>query len=111
MFPFIGLDGLVAADSFETVPLIASVQTAIEGPDGGGGLAPGLAVDAGLADPAFAAFVEAAPPATWINPDVTLIDGLWHIGLFRQGSLPQETLFGEVQVDGHGQVVSRRFEP
>jgi hypothetical protein len=110
MFPFIGLAGLVPADRYETTPVSATVRTTIEGAQVGSGLAPAVAIDDALADPAFAAFVQAAPEATWINPDIALIDGVWHIGLFRQGAQPQDTLHGSVQVDGNGRVVGQRFE-
>jgi hypothetical protein len=46
-----------------------------------------------------------------VNPDLSLIDGIWHVGLFRTGDLGQEVLHEEVSVDASGQVVGRRSEP
>jgi hypothetical protein len=73
-------------------------------------LVPALAIDAALADPQFAAWVEAEPESTWINPDVTLIEGTWHVGLFRNGPGDQ-TLYGSVTVAPDGTITGHRFEP
>ena len=75
---------------------------------GGAVLSPALAVDVALADPQFAAWVQAAPEATWINPELTVIEGVWHVGLFRTEA--QQDLYGAVMVDQGGTIVGRRFD-
>ena len=111
-FPFIGLEGLVAPDDFDSTAVMATIPTEVAGAGAvAGGLAPGLAVDVALSDPQFAAFVQAAPEGTWVNPDLSLIDGTWHVGLFRTSGFDQEVLYEAVFVDASGQVVGRRSEP
>lgn len=115
-FPFIGVAGTVGNDVTDTKPIEARLDTAVGGPVGrtASALSPALAVDAALADPEFAAFVVAAPEASWVNPHLVRQDGTWGVGLFRDGpgaSGEPRTVFGEVRIDGAGQVVGRRFEP
>jgi hypothetical protein len=63
-------------------------------------LVPALAIDAALADREFAAWVKAAPESTGINPDVSLIDGIWHVGLFRFGANQLERYGGVTLAPG-----------
>ena len=107
-FPVIGLEGLVAPDETDATGFRAEVRTAIVGSAAGSGLTPGRLVDLTLADPAFAAFVQATPEATWINPDIALIDGIWHVGLFR--TINGVDQYGGVFIDQGGRVVGHRFE-
>ena len=117
-FPYIGVAGVVPDDRTESDPIKVAIQTQVEPPPtGSGGAAPGqprlasaLAIDAALADPQFAAWVQAAPEATWINPNVALIDGVWHVGLFRFGA-DQLERYGEVTVAPDGSISAHRFEP
>jgi hypothetical protein len=111
-FPFIGLEGAVAADDVDSTAVTATMPTQVVGAGGAaGGPPPGLAVDAALADPQFAAFVQAAPEATWVNPDLSLIDGIWHVGLFRTSGPDQDVQYEAVFIDANGQVVGRRSGP
>jgi len=117
-FPFIGIQGQVANDAFDTKAIMATIETTvIDGGGGGGGvggpapLSPGLAIDAALADPQFAAWVEAAAENTWINPSVELANGVWDVGLFRLGDGAQRDMLGSVKVNPAGAIVGRRFEP
>jgi hypothetical protein len=73
-------------------------------------LPPGPAIDAALSDPAFAAWLAAAPSSTWINTSHTLdVDRhTWEIGLFRDGV---GDFYGSVTMDSRtGQILTRRFE-
>jgi hypothetical protein len=108
IFPFIGLEGLVSPDEFETTPVRASIATEINGSNSDARISQGQAIDAALGDAQFAAFVNEAPEGSWINPDVSLIDGTWHVGLFRtKGELD---INGYVLVNATGQVVGHRFD-
>ena len=109
-FPFIGLAGVVRNDAFDTNPIVARLETSVFGGGGAASLAPGLAIDAALADGQFAGFVQAHPEATWINPDVGIIDGIWSVGLFVNGA-GGETMFASVKVDQSGTIVGRHVEP
>ena len=112
------LAGVVPDDRTDADPIKVAIQTQVEpAPAGALGttagqpqLAPALAIDAALADPQFAAWVGAAPEATWINPNVALIDGAWHVGLFRFGA-DQLERYGEVTVAPDGTNAGHRFEP
>lgn len=112
-FPYIGVEGEVDDDAIDAGPIVAELVTTVLGGDGGAGMSPALAIDAALADPQFAAFVEAQPEATWINPHLQFADGLWGIGLFRFNPDDAQGLemFGEVRIDAGGAIVGRRFEP
>ncbi len=112
-FPYIGVEGEVDDDAIDAKPIVAELVTTVLGGDGGAGMSPALAIDAALADPQFAAFVEAQPEATWINPHLQFADGLWGIGLFRFNPDDAQGLemFGEVRIDAGGAIVGRRFEP
>ncbi len=107
-FPFIGIAGLAAPNETDTKPITVAIETSVTG-DGRAGavLSPALVIDAALADPQFAAWVQAAPEATWINPELTVIEGVWHVGLFRRDR--QTDLYGAVMVDQTGTIVGRRF--
>ncbi len=109
-FPVIGFEGEVDSMDYDSHAVEVSAPTTITGGDGGKLLAPAVAIDAALGDPQFAAWVQAADPATWINPDVARIEGRWWIGLFRNGP-DQATLLGQVQVDDESRIVARRFDP
>jgi hypothetical protein len=119
-FPYIGVAGLVPNERTDADPISVRIETHVQPPpavsasrDGSAGpvpLAPALAIDAALADPQFAAWVQAAPEATWINPHVVLLDGSWHIGLFVTGDNQLET-FDEVTVAPDGSITGHRFEP
>jgi hypothetical protein len=119
-FPYIGVAGLVPNDRTDADPISVRIDTVVQSPpaastsgDGSAALvplAPSLAIDAALADPQFAAWVKAAPEATWINPHVVLLDGSWHIGLFVTGANQLES-FGEVTVAPDGSITGHRFEP
>lgn len=119
-FPYIGVAGLVPNDRTDADPISVRIDTVVQppppAPASGNGqlgpvpLAPALAIDAALADPQFAAWVQAAPEARWINPSVVLLDGTWHIGLFVTGADQLESL-GEVTVAPDGSITGRRFEP
>jgi hypothetical protein len=119
-FPYIGVAGLVPDDRTDAESIAVRIDTVVQPPPGGstsgGGsagpvpLAPSLAIDAALADPQFAAWVKVAPEARWINPNVVLLDGSWHIGLFVTGSNQLEAL-GEVTVAPDGSITGHRFEP
>jgi hypothetical protein len=110
-FGFMGVAGEVPAGSIDTHPIVAQLAVDVQGDGTGSRLAPGLAIDAALADPEFSAFVLASPEATWVNPDVAVIEGNWWIGLFRRRlDDPTVILRGEVMIDPAGQVVGHRFE-
>lgn len=109
-FPFIGISGVVPPDLTDRRPIVARIDTAVEAGQAAPPMPPAVAVDAALADPQFAAWVEAGPEATWINPHLLYADGVWAVGLFRFGPGGRSELFGEVKVDGSGTVVGRRFE-
>jgi hypothetical protein len=117
-FPYIGVAGVVPGDRTEADPISVRIETLVQPPPAGSGgrgagpvqLARALAIDAALADPQFAAWVEAAPEAKWINPHVLLLDGRWHIGLFRFGRGNQLETFGEVTVAQDGSITGHRFE-
>ena len=67
-------------------------------------LPPGPAIDAALADPIFAAWLESTPRETWGNSqrDLDRSAGTWDIGLFAGGYML-------VKLDARtGQVISRR---
>ncbi|MBA2253704.1 MAG: hypothetical protein H0W07_01140 [Chloroflexi bacterium] len=112
-FPYIGVEGEVDDDATDANPIVAELMTTVLGGDGRASMSPALAIDAALADPQFAAFVEAQPEATWINPHLHFPDGLWGIGLFRFNPDDAQGLgmFGEVRIDAGGAIVGRRFEP
>jgi hypothetical protein len=84
-FPVIGVEGEVADTETDSHAVGVSVDTSVVGEAGAAVLAPGLAIDAALADPAFAAWVSAGPVDRWINPDVARIGDTWQIGLFKSG--------------------------
>ena len=113
-FPMIGIVGEVPEDRIEAEPVVASLTTGVAGggPAEDPALAPALAIDAALADPQFGAWVDAAAPETWINPDLVHTDGIWSVGLFRfRPNDPQRlSMFAQVQVDASGAIVGRRFE-
>ena len=111
-FPLIGLAGLVRNDEFNASPIVARIETTVVA--GGGGpppLAPGLAIDVALADPQFAAFVNANPEGMWINPDVGVIAGTWNVGLFVRDPAGGGERMGSVKVDHSGRIVGRSFLP
>jgi hypothetical protein len=111
-FPFVGISGAVANDKTDTSPIESRVDATVIGAPGAKvPSSPALAIDAALADPDFASWVNAADQSTWINPSVSFKDGVWGIGLFRVGAGDQHEMFGEVKVDAAGQIVGRRFEP
>ena len=67
-------------------------------------LPPGPAIDAALADPAFATWLASNPRETWVNSyrDLDLATGTWEIGLFASGYML-------LKLDARtGLVVSRR---
>jgi hypothetical protein len=84
-----------------------------------GGIAPDKlgpigAVDAALADEAFAVFLASAPRDSWRRPTLLLDEDrrFWRVGLTVDRGPVAPRAFGEVTVDGWtGLVVSRRFEP
>ncbi len=112
-FPFVGVAGAVEDNVLETRPIAVAMQTVV-GPGAGAEpppLAPGLAIDAAVADPQFFAWVESTGDADARNPSLVFRDGLWAIGLSRPGSDRRTTVYGEVTVDSQGRVVGRRFGP
>ena len=109
-FPFLGWVGAVDDSVMETRPIEVAVQTVVAAGQGEPPLAPGLAIDAAIADPQFFAWVESTQESGSINPSLTFRDGLWAIGLFRAGSDGVTTVYGEVSVDSQGRVVRRRFD-
>ena len=113
-FPMIGIVGEVPEDRTDADPVVAALAIDIAGggPAEDPALAPALAIDAALADPQFGAWVDAAAPETWINPDLVHERGIWSVGLFRsRPNDPQRReMFGQVQVDASGAVVGRRFD-
>lgn len=111
VFPVFGLEGDVDPASFESHPVDVVTRTTIVGGGGAPLLAPALAIDAALADPAFAAWVSATPEAQWINPDVARIDGNRQVGLFRSADGGAAEAYGGVVVDGAGRVVGHHVEP
>lgn len=69
---------------------------------------PGPAIDAALADPTFATWLEEAPASTWTNTHRGFSPDRWTIGLFRD---PEHGFYGEVTLDAKtGAVVGHRFE-
>lgn len=106
-FPVIGFVGEVGDADTDPHPVVASIDTTVVGEAGAAVLAPGLAIDAALADPAFAAWLSAGPVDRWINPDVARIGDTWQIGLFKSGAAggPTETYQGVV-IDGAGHVTA-----
>ncbi len=99
------------ATETDTRPIVLKLPTEVVGGGGAVPLAPALAIDAALADDAFAGFVKRYPEARWINPHMQLRDGSWGVGLFVMSDDGQGELFGEVTVDPAGNVVGHRFEP
>ena len=72
------------------------------------------AVDAALADEAFAVFLLSAPRETWRNPTLVLDEDrrFWRVGLTVDRGPVAPRAYGEVTVDSWtGLVVGRRFEP
>jgi hypothetical protein len=110
-FPFIGITGTVGDDATATTPIVVRIDTTVRGGTGTVPLSPAIAIDAALADPQFAAWVEAGTEASWINPIVGLQAGTWTIGLFRHGGDDESELFGSVAVDSTGKVTGHRFDP
>ncbi len=108
VLPVIGVEGLVAESDIDSHPVGVSVRTAIVGDGRGAVLAPGLAIDAALADPAFAAWVSAGPANRWINPDVARIGATWQIGLFKRGPGGVSEAYQGVVVDASGQVIDHK---
>jgi hypothetical protein len=88
-----------------------SIETAVVGEAGASVLAPGLAIDAALADPGFAAWVSAGPLDRWINPDVARIGDAWHIGLFKLGASGATEAYQGVIIDPDGDVSGHHSEP
>jgi hypothetical protein len=111
-FPFIGIAGVIGRDVTDVRPIEVRIPTTIVGAaDGPPPLSPALAIDAALGDPQFAAWVQAVPESSWINPSVDLADGAWTIGLFRYGPNGELDLFGAVTLDPSGSITHRRFDP
>jgi len=111
-FPFIGIAGVVGRDVTDVRAIEVPIPTTIAGAaDRPAPLSPALAIDAALGDPQFAAWVQAVPESSWINPSVDLADGAWTIGLFRNGPNGELDLFGAVTVDPSGAITHRRFDP
>jgi hypothetical protein len=112
-FPFVGSAGAVEDDVLKTRPIEVAMETIVEAGSGAQQppLAPGLAIDAAVADPQFFAWVESTADSSWVNPSLVSRDGAWAVGLFRTGSVPGATVYGEVTVDAEGRVVGRRFDP
>jgi hypothetical protein len=111
-FPFIGIAGVIGRDVTDARPIEVRIPTTIAGAaDQPVPLSPALAIDAALGDPQFAAWVQAVPESSWINPYVDLADGAWTIGLFRYGPNGELDLFGAVTLDPSGVITHRRFDP
>ncbi len=110
-FAFIGIAGEVANEDTDTDPIEVHIQTTVAGVAGAAPLSPALAIDAALADPQFAAWVQASPEDRWINPSIDLLDGAWSVGLFRLGAGAQLDLYGAVTIDAMGTIIGRRFDP
>jgi hypothetical protein len=110
-FASMGVVGPVPNDTFKTQPIAAEIRTTVEGAGGAAALSPALAIDAALADPQFADFVQSNPEATWINPDVGVIAGVWNVGLFVEVRGGGGERSGSVKVDQNGAIVGRRFDP
>jgi hypothetical protein len=113
-FPFIGVADAVGKDVTDTRPISVVMDTTVVGVGAGApaALSPALAIDAALADPQFATWVQAAPEVTWVNPNIVFQDGVWAIGLFKTAPDAQRpTRYGELTIDSTGQIVGRRFEP
>lgn len=94
--------------------IVVELPSAVIGGLGSDTLGPIGAVDAALADEAFAVFVLSAPREKWRNPTLSLDEGrrFWRVGLAidRGDGLPRA--YGEVTVDSWtGLVVRRHFEP
>jgi hypothetical protein len=110
-FPVIGIEGEVADQATDTHPVVASIRTRIVGDGAATVLAPGLAIDAALADPEFAAWVQDGPVDRWINPDVARIGDTWQIGLFKTRAGGAAEAYQGVTVDAAGHIVGREAEP
>jgi hypothetical protein len=110
-FPVIGFQGDVPEDDFDSHSVGVSIETAVVGEAGASVLAPGLAIDAALADPGFAAWVSAGPLDRWINPDVARIGDAWHIGLFKLGASGATEAYQGVIIDPGGDVSGHHSEP
>jgi hypothetical protein len=110
-FPVIGIDGEVPDTTFEAHAVGVSVRTSIVGEPGAAVLAPALAIDAALADPSFADWVNDGPTDQWINPDVARIGITWQIGLFKTNADGSAEAYQGVTVDAAGTVVGRRADP
>jgi hypothetical protein len=108
-FPLIGVEGEVADTEYDSHAVAVSIETAVVGEGGASVLAPGLAIDAALADPVFAAWVSAGPVDRWINPDIARIGGTWQVGLFKSGAPggPSEAYDGVV-IDGTGHITAHK---
>ena len=90
------------------------LPSAVVGGIGPDTLGPIGAVDAALADEAFAVFLLSAPRETWRNPTLVLDEDrrFWRVGLTVDRGAIAPRAYGEVTVDSWtGLVVGRRFEP
>ena len=108
MFPVIGIEGVVADDAFDSHPVGVSTPTQVVGEAGAAVLAPGLLIDAALADPQFAAWVADGPVARWINPDLAHIGDTWQVGLFKFGADGASEVYRGVVLDASGRVIEHR---
>ena len=111
-FAFIGREGDpgVARDRGIEVRL----PSAIVGDGGNDPVGPVGAVDAAVADEAFAAFLASSPPDAWNNAtlDLDANGRYWRVGLSVDRGPFAPQAYGEVLVDRRsGQVVVRRFDP
>jgi hypothetical protein len=90
------------------------LPSAVVGGIGPDTLGPIGAVDAALADDAFAVYLASAPREAWRAPTLVL-DGdrrFWRVGLTVDRGPMAPRAYGEVTVDSWtGLVVGRRFEP
>jgi hypothetical protein len=110
-FPFVGLKGDLAESDVEIRPISVRLETRVAGSATGIQLSPAVAIDAALADPGFAAFVQAAPEDTWEGEGVSVIEGRWWVSLARYGAGDRSVVVGEsVIVDQTGRVVGHRSE-
>jgi hypothetical protein len=110
-FGFMGYAGEVAPDAMATRPIVVKLATEVHGDGSRARLAPGLAIDAALADPEFSAVVLAAPEDTWVNPAIGVIEGNWWISLFRRKpGDPGGVLSATAIVDASGRVIGHRSE-
>jgi hypothetical protein len=109
-FGFVGFADSVGDLVLDSTPIEVSVDTTIAAGSTAPLLAPGLAIDAALADPEFGACVDAADPSRWLGHQILRVNDGWTVFLTRSTSDLME-LGCQVNVGASGEIVGRAFGP